>query len=146
MAMGVAGSTGYDACSSPMTKPAYSPWSWWCITELAVATSGSLPELILVSTEGGRLHPCRISSSDVYVEEETRVPMPSMVPLPSLPFSAPSGQPSIPGVFGEPLVGKPEPMGATYDAATVSLQHYWVGVARISVGSRSKSPLMEHAH
>jgi len=52
------------------------------------------------------------------VEEETRVPMPSMVPLPSLPFSAPSGQPSIPGVFGEPLVGKPEPMGATYDAAT----------------------------
>lgn len=52
---------------------------------------------------------------------QQRVPVPTKKPLPRLPFSSPSGQPSVPGVFAEPLVGKPEPMGATLDAAGVSV-------------------------
>jgi len=69
----------------------------------------------------GKLPLCNVISGNVLVEEEIRVPMPTHKALPSLPFSAPSGQPSIPGVFGEPMVGKPEPMGASYDESKVSV-------------------------
>lgn len=60
------------------------------------------------------------------------MPTPSLKPLPTLPFNAPAGQAGAWGLFDAPLVGRPEPMGATVDATLVRV---WP-----AVGPALKSP------
>lgn len=66
------------------------------------------------------------------------MPTPSLKPLPTLPFNAPAGQAGAWGLFDAPLVGRPEPMGATVDATLVRV---WPAVGP---ALKTKSPTPTH--
>ena len=70
------------------------------------------------------------------------MPAPSMKPLPSLPFNAPTGQAGVQGLFDAPLVGRPEPMGSTVDATLVRVQ---IGGQEL-LHSDSRSAFFTSAH